>query len=89
MKSHSDLSPKIYNFYTFSCLVFPLLKEQIHSLKYSPGTHGSWAASLIGKLEVIKTKVDTKKNDENPIKKFQDDAADSNASVVFADVDAT
>jgi len=30
MQSHSDLSKKILHFYTFSCLVYPLLKMKIY-----------------------------------------------------------
>ena len=44
---------------------------------------------MIGKLEVIQTKLDTKEKEENPVNKLQKNAANGYAAVVFADIIAS
>ena len=61
-------------------------EEVIYSFKYSIGAHSARYALLVGKLEVMKAKVGTKKKDDDPVQKLQYETTDSNKSLVFTAV---
>ena len=63
-------------------------EEVIYSFKYSIGANAARYALLVGKLEAMKAKVGTKKKDDDPVQKLQNETTDSNRSVVFTAVNA-
>ena len=64
----------------------PMLHVPVHCLQHSPGAHGGGAASLVGKLKIIESKLDTIENNEKLVNKLQHNTADGNTPVIFADV---
>ena len=59
-------------------------EEVADCFKYSPCTHVSRDSWLVCKLKVINTNSNIEQDDDDPIKDFKDEAADSNGYVVIA-----
>jgi hypothetical protein len=58
--------------------------EVADCLNAEPGTHEGGAVGLVGKLEVIKTKTDTKEKNDDPVQNLEEEAAYSNRSIILA-----